>query len=470
MKKFLSIILFLILSLNSNIKSINVITNNAISKQEKTYIKKRKSITNQAIKDIIGSKIKNLKLPKISLCFSGGGYRSMISCLGFLNAADKNNLLDASTYISTLSGSTWLMIPLLIRNIIPHFYKKILETEVNHNFFNPETLDIKTIVKYLKKKKNIQLIDIWGSVLADRLLGNIENCENLSFKQIRKNLSKKNYYPFPLFSCVIANSRDPKTDLPYTWLEVNPFQTFSKELGGSIQTKYFGSIFKNGKLKEKFSEKTAGVFMGIFGCPFCLSGGDIFNFALEMLANKLKITNYFFLDWFEKKFEILGLYKKRFCPAKIPNYSYNLKQSKLRKTKTLQLIDGGFSFNLPVVPLFRRKTDIIIICDASSDSCNINYPELRLVSNYAKKHHNICLPNIEKPYKKFDNLYIFFDEYNSDVPMIIYFTNPISDPTLKLKYDPEEFDYLHDTMKKIVENNHENIINAITLKTKQLNQ
>ena len=469
MKRFLSIILFIILSINS-IFSVNVTPGDEICIQEKTYVQNRKQINKAAIRHFIGTNNKSLKLPKISLCCSGGGYRAMISNSGFLSAMENNNLLHSANYISTLSGSTWLLIPMLITNTTPSHYKNILENRVNLNFFNPETLNLEQIHKYLKLKNNIQPIDIWGATLADRLMGNIGDAgQNITFKAMRQNLKKTNYNPFPLFSCTIANSQKPETKLPYRWLEVNPFQTYSKALGGTIPTKYLGNVFKNGVSKSNYSEFSAGFFMGIFGSPFCMSAGDIFNFLLMEFAEFLHIRHYKFIQWFEKTFEFLRFYKKRFCPAKVPNYSLGLRQSQLRKTKQLELIDGGFNFNLPFVPIFRRKSDIIIVCDASSDACAPNYPELQLVANYAYNHHDIQFPNINEPYKKFDNLEIFFSENNPDAPMIIYFTNPIAEPTLKMEYHPEEFEKLHNAMKNLVESNKENLINAVKLKVKQLN-
>lgn len=468
MKKLLSIILISNL-FSIQINSNPIIPNNQISLPEKKYIKNRKTINKSAIRQIINTQDKTLKLPKISLCFSGGGYRSMVSSLGFLNATEENNLLHAARYISTLSGSTWLLIPLLIRNTIPSIYKSILKKRINTNFFNPKTLNLDVIIEYLKQKEKIELIDIWGSLLSDRLFGDIGlDGQNITFEEIRKNLNDNDYYPFPLFSCVIANSKDYKDHLPYNWLEINPYQSYSKELGASIETQYLGSTFKNGYLKQKKSELSAGFMMGIFGCPFCLTGGDIFNELLLDIAEYFNFKRYSFLEWFEKKFEILKFYKNRFCPGKIPNFTLGLKQSSLRKTKNLDLIDAAFSYNLPLPPLFRRNSDIIIICDASSDADIKNYPELKLASDYAL-NHDIEFPNIQTPYKDFGNMKIFFNEKMAHMPMIIYFANPIKEPTLKLKYNPQDFDKLHNAMENLVLENTKNIINAIKLKVKQLN-
>ena len=50
-------------------------------------------------------------MPRIAFAGSGGGYRAMLSTLGFLIGAQKIGLLDSALYTSALSGSTWIAGP-----------------------------------------------------------------------------------------------------------------------------------------------------------------------------------------------------------------------------------------------------------------------------------------------------------------------------------------------------------------------
>ncbi len=458
----------------NNIFCSNVIPGSDLYPKEIEYVENRTPFVNAAIKLIANQNLETEEVedmeittfPRISLCFSGGSYRSMIASLGFMAGAEQNNLLHAATYMSALSGSCWLLIPLLNMNCETVFYKRILEKKVNKNFFDKETLNIDSIKSFLSETGQNKLIDFWSASLAHHLLGDI--APNLTFEKIRKNLKTLNQYPFPIFNCVIANSKDPQDDLPYNFLEITPYTTYSKVLDSTIKTKYLGNVFKNGNQKTYNPELPESFFMGFLGSPFCLSGGDLLNFLLLELGEFWHIDDYRYLNWFEQKFYNLKLYKHRICPAKIPNYSLGLKQSKLRQTKNLELVDGGFCFNLPAEPLFRRNTDIIIFFDASVDATTPNYPELQLVANYAKEH-NITFPNIKTPYQESENLKIFFDPENPDSPIIIYFTNPITKPTLKLRYDPKEFRTLYDATEQLVLENTQNIAKAISWKIAQLN-
>jgi hypothetical protein len=52
-------------------------------------------------------------VPRIAFVCSGGGYRAAIGSLGFSMAAQKKGLLDAVTYFSCSSGSSWFLYPWL---------------------------------------------------------------------------------------------------------------------------------------------------------------------------------------------------------------------------------------------------------------------------------------------------------------------------------------------------------------------
>ena len=66
-------------------------------------------------------------LPNIAIAFSGGGYRAMLNGAGALQAFDDREaagtvpghlggLLQASTYVAGLSGGSWLVGSIYVRN------------------------------------------------------------------------------------------------------------------------------------------------------------------------------------------------------------------------------------------------------------------------------------------------------------------------------------------------------------------
>ncbi|CDF90122.1 ZYBA0S06-01046g1_1 [Zygosaccharomyces bailii CLIB 213] len=54
--------------------------------------------------------------PKIGLAISGGGYRSMLTASGFIKEMDKYQLFDCLSYMSGLSGGSWVIMDLLIQD------------------------------------------------------------------------------------------------------------------------------------------------------------------------------------------------------------------------------------------------------------------------------------------------------------------------------------------------------------------
>ncbi|MBD3273142.1 hypothetical protein GF385_02210, partial [Candidatus Dependentiae bacterium] len=70
------------------------------------------------------------ELPIVSVCSSGGGFRSMLATLGALEGLHNLNLLDSVFNISSLSGSAWGVMSWILsgKNIIEfnrNFSKKL---------------------------------------------------------------------------------------------------------------------------------------------------------------------------------------------------------------------------------------------------------------------------------------------------------------------------------------------------------
>ena len=47
------------------------------------------------------------QVPSISIIGSGGGFRAMVGLAGVFKALAANNIIDVSTYVGALSGSSW---------------------------------------------------------------------------------------------------------------------------------------------------------------------------------------------------------------------------------------------------------------------------------------------------------------------------------------------------------------------------
>jgi len=107
---------------SEEISAVIVDPDGRISQGENNYTDKRENKVHLAQERFLKKRLSQHK--KWGLCYSGGGYRAMISSLGFMQAAEKIRLRQAATYDSSLSGSTWNHILLFFRKIFDQERKK----------------------------------------------------------------------------------------------------------------------------------------------------------------------------------------------------------------------------------------------------------------------------------------------------------------------------------------------------------
>ncbi len=460
---FVSCFIFATQIITIHAMSEDVIPSIGLCPQEISFIETRKQLCHKAIEVFTGNQCKTT--PNIAICLSGGGYRAMISGLGFLLGAQKTGLLDASQYITSLSGSTWLIGPLLANNNLTtshldylEAYREDLKQTVSLPFLSKPRGNLAAIRNMLTQKHSqgqpLQFVDVWGAMIATNLLGTLaEHGQNVYLSQCT---SPPAAFPFPIFSAVTGDSA------PYEWLEVSPFNVECDYLKAQISLAAFGNRCDGDVMVTHWPEQRLGYFLGMFGSSYATDLGDIFHAIAVDVENPIlrKILMQISL-W--RVFQI-----GRIAPATPPNYTFDLKPaiSPTEHKKDMTIIDGGFAFNLPIPPLLKpqRQIDIIIICDASSDSAVDFGPELLLVEEYARTHGS-KFPPIDHPYFQNDTMTIFKTD-DPTIPTVVYFPNKQPFSTLKLQYSPDEFEALCSYMENAVSENRGTIYDVIYEKTK----
>ncbi|MBD3231832.1 hypothetical protein GF322_04185 [Candidatus Dependentiae bacterium] len=480
-------ILILLLLFNNISPAVQVDTSLQISPYEKNYENCRVQYCNQAIKKYIGSANlnANIKLPRIDFCFSGGGDRALISCLGFLMGSQTTNLINTAISMSALSGSTWLICMWMLSGQDPWLYKNIIQKKiVGVEFYDPLTLNWDIIIEKLENKRkatgHFNAADLWGSVLCARMMDNLKqqdgsmiNKQVITFNYIRRLLNTlKNYnnpcYPFPILTSSITCLK------PYQWLEINPFYTGGDTIGGYIPTENFGGCFNYGWSQNCcVNEESIATFMGICGSAYSISFWDILKNIAEILITKcqekkfteLKKLIQDFLNWYSNNLNPKN--PERLLSSNYFNYTYNMPFVPLSNKTNLELADAGMIFNLPFPPLLKRKSDIIIVCDASSECPNQNYSELHYARTYATTY-NFKFPCLDNPII-LDDYTAIFESDDPETPTIIYFQNPIKESTFKFNYTQQEFDAVCYNMSSLVINHKVDIANAIIRKINKIN-
>lgn len=472
MKKIIRFILIFLFSFNlvqaAYLDQSSVVVGTGLCDGELNYLQKRDPMVAQAIKDFVSNQ-EVASIPRIAFGFSGGGYRSMICCAGFVDGAYSIGLNKTASYQAALSGGTWFLINYLTRNLSPQDFGVVLQKRVETSFFNAKTLDLPTILKKLEEKElsygSLGPVDLWGALLAYRLMGDMgaKDALHFSFDRIRDLLYYTNKHPYPLFNSIISNV------YPYVWLDISPFDCRMINLAAScpecyVPTFCFTSPYENGLNKKILPEESLSYFMGVLGSPYNASLGDIFYLIAYSSENE---TLKKIVAWMVKEFD---LYNVRVLSSPIHNFMYHYLDQPLKNYKKTNFTDAGASaINIPFPALLKkeRANDILIICDASTDAKSKGYPEMIEAGDYAKKH-GLKFPPIKNPIKVKDDLVIFEDQSDPLVPTVVYFSNPDKTSTLKFDYTKEEFDKLYGTMKNLVIASRPVLIDVIKSKIKSL--
>ncbi|ORY72587.1 lysophospholipase catalytic domain-domain-containing protein [Leucosporidium creatinivorum] len=403
--------------------------NQALNPAEAAYVAKRQVKASAAFKkwlkhnDLTSKvysgnldKVKEDNLPTIALGVSGGGTRAALYGAGVLNALDGRNytsvqkgtggLLQATTYISGLSGGSWLLSSFIF-NDMPEIYPMVLGDgtnssalgwELEKDLFAPGTTDeasayLATLFTDVATKKaagdfNVTLTDIWARALSYHFLpgtnsdnffdATADHASSLSFSSATKLKSWRDHsLPFPIIlaDAYSVNNNDTPIDIGITPLsatvyEFSPieFGSYDPQLATFFPTEYLGSELSKGKHVGQ-----------------CVKGFDNAGFVLgtsSMLFRAYNLSSS--VEWTNSASSInqlVTLYEASFTSQ--PNQQLDISaipspfEGVHRNTyedsdqTQLRLMDGGMNGEVvPIYPLAvkKRGVDVLIAADATADS------------------------------------------------------------------------------------------------------
>ncbi|KAJ3410229.1 Eukaryotic translation initiation factor 2C [Chytridiales sp. JEL 0842] len=285
---------------------------------EEVWVTKRKGDAASAVGDVIGERVEVDDAPVIGIAASGGGCRAMIHTLSTLSTLQTHNLLQSSTYLAGVSGSTWAMALLydpllqqtkkpallharhaLSRNLMNPFDfldtlkgasgERVLSGLVHRLLFASGgflTVDSGSVTKAfgkhlmsLKGLGGVDLSDIFGALLTLRLMVPSDGLSNASYdlKNLTPKLSMQDMsnLPLPIYTAVTRSGSRPTLEDQerYQWLEFTPFEVgfvsaYQTSQGCWIPTWSFGRHFEDGQSVSVNPEVGLGLMLGIFGSAF----------------------------------------------------------------------------------------------------------------------------------------------------------------------------------------------------------
>lgn len=394
-----------------------------LSQTEKDWVAKRHEATDRATKDFLNrANMTNFDVasfmdgysPNIGIAFSGGGYRAMLNGAGVFKAFDSRTpgstssaqmggLVQAATYISGLSGGSWLVGSIFVNNFttVQDLQSSSELWNLSNSVLAPEGLaDIADTADYYSQLHkevsskenagyNISLTDYWARALARQLISG-DGGPAVTFSSIAKTDQFLNYeMPFPI---IIADQKNPRQEIVSTnttVFEFNPLEmgSFDPTLFSFTPLEYIGSPVTNG-VPNNASHCTRGFDNAAF---LLGTSSSLFNIALlELESSGIGgILREFAEDVLHNLSESeadSGIYSPN------PFYKVNRNVNPANEAISLTLVDGGQDGqNVPLQPLIQptRNLDVVFAVDSSADTTT-NWPNgTSLVATYARSLSSI---------------------------------------------------------------------------------
>ncbi|CAG7963637.1 unnamed protein product [Penicillium nalgiovense] len=409
-----------------------------LSSNETSWLEVRRGKTLSAMKDFFGHvKVgdydvgayldkhsgNSSNLPNIGIAVSGGGWRALMNGAGAVKAFDSRTynasatghlggLLQSATYISGLSGGSWLLGSIYINNFTTVDKLQTHEAGSVWQFGNSiikgpdaggiQLLDSAGYYKDLadavdgKKKAGFDttLTDIWGRALSYQMF----NASNGGLRYTWSSIAdtpefQDGDYPMPF---VVADGRNPGELVigsNSTVYEFNPweFGTFDPTIFGFVPLEYLGSKFESGSLPSNES-----CIRGFDSAGFVIgTSSSLFNqFLLQINTTSLPsfikdVFNGILFDLDQEQNDIAA-----YDPN--PFYKYNEHSSPYAAQKMLDVVDGGEDGqNVPLHPLIQpeRHVDVIFAVDSSADTDYFWPNGTSLVATYERSLNSSGIAN-----------------------------------------------------------------------------
>lgn len=444
-------------SFNQNKSFFAVRKGNDFCDDEKALVSTRMQQTKLTLETLFNRPLENDTVPCIGIAGSGGGYRAMISMLGLLMALEKYQLLDAITYMSTVSGSGWMTGTWIAQSYSLSDLKDFLRAQVSTDP-SLQDFDWGSIAQQLFYKVNygqpVNQSDAWGCFLAHVLLkGLAGGGQEVSFSSLAPKI-RTGKYPLPILTALLDDS------FPYEWFEFSPFEIGSATSAAWIPTQAFGKRFVQGISTDSGPEQTLGYVLGLSSSGFAAPLPALLNSLIQMLPQKCANFQSIFSNYFQNALNNVN--ELQLPPPTIFNYMKDLDGSQHASPDYLSFFDAGVSVNVGIPPLLRRKVQVHLICDASDSATNNSNNTLAQAQAYAHCN-NFKFPDIDYSSIGTDKVSLFYSEQDPEVPVIIYFPNQVSFSTFKFQYTADEFNQLYRFMKDTVEQSYETICKGISI-------
>ncbi|XP_068017486.1 cytosolic phospholipase A2 epsilon-like isoform X2 [Melanerpes formicivorus] len=454
--------------------------------EEKNFLQKRRKFVASALKKALHLEqdLQDHEVPVIAVMTTGGGTRALTSLLGNLLGLQKLELLDAISYITGSSGSTWTLSHLYQS---PDWSRKDLSRPISEvrrhmtkcklSCFSLESLKYYDKELKLRKQEGYQIssIDFWG-LLLEKALSDGKNNHKLSDE--RQALSQ-GQNPLPIYM-VLNIKQDYSLSEFKEWVEFTPYEVGFLKYGAFIRAEDFGSEFFMGRLMKKLPESRICFMKGMWSNVFSYNLLDIWHSSDPTQRRSLRCTRPRAVDveadepsppvrsneldsyLVTPECGIMGIIRQILTERVMVSKFYNFLKgfqihneylqsksfhiwkdtvlenfpSQLTETAEFMcLADTAGYIDISYPPLMRpqRKVDVVLHLNYSSGS---QTSPLEEASKYFLKQ-GIPFPKIklnEEEKKNLKECYIFEDKETPEAPTVVFF--PLVNDTFRKYKEP----------------------------------
>ncbi|XP_073725449.1 cytosolic phospholipase A2 delta [Misgurnus anguillicaudatus] len=257
-----------------------------IPTEEKNFLMKRRKVVSQALQRALKltSPPEPSKVPVIAVVCSGGGSRAMTGTYGALRGLQKLQLLDAISYITGSSGSTWTLSSLYgdadwssrDLNVTMESVKKEITKSMSSLFSMEQLRHYKEKMEEKEKQGHlVSLIDLWG-LAVEYLINGKKKMATLSEQQVAL---LKGQNPLPIYTAINMKNGKTGSTVESEWCEFTPYEVGFLKYGAFIPAQNFGSEYYLGHMVRKLPETGIFSLLGIWSSVFSLSLTQIWTCA-----------------------------------------------------------------------------------------------------------------------------------------------------------------------------------------------
>ncbi|XP_051724626.1 cytosolic phospholipase A2 delta isoform X1 [Ctenopharyngodon idella] len=441
-----------------------------IPMEEKNFLVKRRKVVSQAFQKALNlsSAPEPSKVPLVAVVCSGGGTRAMTSSFGGLRALQKLQVLDAVSYITGVSGSTWTMAYLYndanwsnndLNGVMESVKKEISKSVFS--IFSPEQLHHykEKMEERVKEGHLVSLVDMWGLAIEYLIQGK-KKLGTLSDQQMALS---KGQNPLPIYTALNMKNGKRGSIIETEWCEFTPYEVGFTKYGAFVPAQNFGSEYYLGHMVKKLPESGIYSLLGIWSSVFSLSLTQLWSIVTGVTpswASKIgEEVNHTDTDDKPTTSDTLQVSPMTDLAKKLSNFltsrpiisevfnflrGFNLHRNYCENRDftawkdthpdafpnsltpadaTLGLVDSAFVLKSGFPPVLRsdRHADVILSLNYSWDSDH--FKVIKQTEEYCTDR-KIPFPKVD--YKKLESepikeVYVFEDKDNPEAPIVLHF-------------------------------------------------